>query len=170
MPRRFIHRHQPPHGLSRWAKAALGGLLGLAVVVMLGEWSGVPMLVAPLGASAVLLFGLPDSPLSQPANLIGGHVTATLLALVLDHLLPQSLWSVALAVGLVIGLLGVLRLTHPPAGADPIVVMTLHPDWSFLVTPVLTGTVTLVLVALLIHRLPPRSVYPLPVRASAEEA
>jgi len=165
MPRRFIHRHQPSHGPSNWAKAALGGLTGLAVVAMLGEWTGTPMLLAPLGASAVLLFGLPDSPLSQPVNLIGGHVIATLLALILDQVLPQSGWSIALAVGLVIGVLGMLRLTHPPAGADPIVVMMLHPDWSFLFTPVLVGTVTLVLVALLIHRIPPRSVYPLPVRA-----
>ncbi|CAA7624969.1 HPP family protein [Magnetospirillum sp. SS-4] len=164
MPRRFIHRHQPSHGSSNWAKAALGGLTGLAVVAMLGEWTGTPMLLAPLGASAVLLFGLPDSPLSQPVNLIGGHVIATLLALILDQVLPQSGWSIALAVGLVIGVLGMLRLTHPPAGADPIVVMMLHPDWSFLFTPVLVGTVTLVLVGLLIHRIPPRSVYPLPVR------
>jgi len=163
MPRRLIHRHQPPHDLRRWVKAALGGILGLATVIMLSEWSGVPLLVAPLGASAVLLFGLPDSPLSQPANVVGGHVIATLLALGLDHLLPPSGWSMALAVGVVIGLLGVLRLTHPPAGADPIVVMMAHPDWDFLFTPVLLGSVVPVLMALLIHRLPPRSVYPLPL-------
>lgn len=169
MPRRFFHRHQISHHPASLAKAALGGLIGLAVVVMLGDWSGIPMLVAPMGASAVLLFGLPDNALSQPVNLVGGHVVATLMALVLDHMLPQSGWSMAVAVGLVIGTLGLLRLTHPPAGADPIVVMMAHPDWSFVITPVLAGTVTLVLVALCIHRLPPRSVYPLPVHRPVQQ-
>lgn len=161
MPRRFVHRHQPRPRLSNGVKAALGGVLGLASVAALGDLSGVQMIVAPLGASAVLLFGLPDSPLSQPANLVGGHVVATLLALLLDHLLPHNSWSMALAVGAVIGVLAALRLTHPPAGADPIVVMMAHPGWDFVLTPVLAGTVTLVLVALLIHRLPPRTHYPL---------
>lgn len=164
MPRRFIHRHQPPSHVFNWTKAAMGGLLGLAAVFLLGEWTGAHMLLAPLGASAVLLFGLPDSPLSQPVNLVGGHVIATLIALCLDHLLPQNGWSIALAVGVVIGVLGALRLTHPPAGPDPILVMTLHPDWSFVISPVLIGAVTLVAVAVLIHRLPPRTMYPLPVR------
>jgi CBS-domain-containing membrane protein len=161
MPRRFVHRHQPRPPLSDWVKAAIGGALGLATVAMLGELSGAQMLVAPLGASAVLLFGLPDSPLSQPANIIGGHVVATLLALMLDHLLPHSGWSMALAVGAVIGVLAALRLTHPPAGADPIVVMMVHPGWGFVITPVLAGAVTLVVMALLVHRLPPRTAYPL---------
>lgn len=168
MPRRFVHRHQPSRHVVSWAKAALGGLLGLAALTMLGEWSGSPILLAPLGASAVLLFGLPDSPLSQPVNLVGGHVIATLIALALDQLLPQSSWSIALAVGVVIGVLGALRLTHPPAGADPIVVMTLHPGWSFVFNPVLIGALVLVMVAVFIHRLPPRTTYPLPVRQPGE--
>jgi CBS-domain-containing membrane protein len=163
MPRRFIHRHQTSHRLSNWVKAGVGSVIGVAAIAMLGEWSGLPVLVAPLGASAVLLFGLPDNPLSQPANLIGGHLIASALALALDQVLPHSGWSIALAVGLVIAVLGVLRLTHPPAGADPIVVMMAHPGWEFLVTPVLVGAVTLVLLAVIIHRLPPRAVYPLPV-------
>jgi CBS-domain-containing membrane protein len=166
MPRRFVHRHQDPLHPRSWIKAALGGLIGVGVVAMLGEWSGLPLLVAPLGASAVLLFGLPDNPLSQPANLVGGHLIATTLALLLDAWLPDSFWAIALAVGLVIGVLGLTRLTHPPAGADPIVVMMAHPGWDFLLTPVLAGTVLLVLLALAIHRLPPRVVYPLPVSRS----
>jgi CBS-domain-containing membrane protein len=163
MPRRFVARHQPPTRLGTWLKAGAGALLALAVISGLGEWSGTQLLVAPLGASAMLVFGLPDSPLSQPANVIGGHLIATALALVLDRLLPGSGWSVALAVALVIGVLGALRITHPPAGADPVVVMMLHPGWGYLVAPVLAGTLALVAVAVLVHRLPPRRPYPLPV-------
>lgn len=169
MPRRFVHRHQPKSCLPCWTKAAFGALAGLAVVAMVGEASGTVMLAAPLGASAMLLFGLPDSPLSQPANVVGGHVLATLVGLMLDRLLPGGWWSMALAVAVVIALLGMTRLAHPPAAANPLVVMTAHPGWEFLATPVLAGSVTLVLVAVLVHRLPPRAAYPLPVRLPADQ-
>lgn len=162
MPRRFIHRHQPAC-LPCWAKAAVGALAGLGVVVLAGEASGVTLLMAPLGASAMLLFGFPSSPLSQPAPVIGGHVMATLLGLLFDRLLPAGWWSMAVAVAVAIALLGLLRLSHPPAAANPLLVMMAHPGWDFLLTPVLAGSVTLVGVAVLIHRLPPKAVYPLPV-------
>ncbi|MBI3446873.1 MAG: HPP family protein, partial [Magnetospirillum sp.] len=121
-------------------------------------------LAAPLGASAVLVFGMPESPLSQPASVIASHLLATSVGLAFDHLLPGGGWiAMAMAVAVVMVLLAGLRLTHPPAGADPLVVMMAHPGWSFLVMPVLVGTVILVVVAVLVHRLPPRATYPLPV-------
>jgi len=54
-------------------------------------------------------------------------------------------------------------LTHPPAGATVLAVLMTHPGWNFLLTPVMAGAVTLVVVALGVHRLPPRAIYPLPV-------
>ena len=80
------------------------------------------------------------------------------------------LFRSAVTVGFVIALLGLMRLTHPPAGATALVVMLTHPDWSFLAAPVITGATALVLIAVAVHRLPPRSVYPLPVPATAADA
>ncbi len=160
--RRFVHRHQPPHPLHVSIKAGAGALLGIALVALLGQASSWPLLIAPFGATAVLLFSLPDSPLSQPAHVVGGHVAATLLALLLRSVLPMNWWTVALAVGLAVALMAVLRVTHPPAGADPIVVFLGDPGFMFLVVPVLAGSVLLVALATLIHRLPPKTVYPLP--------
>ena len=108
--------------------------------------------MAPFGASCVLLFSVSGSPLSQPANVIGGHVVATLVGLVLRLLLPNEWWAAALAVGLAIALMAALRVTHPPAGADPLVVFATDPSFGFLVLPVLSGAVVLVSVATLFHK------------------
>lgn len=168
--RRFIHRHQTDACLPCWVKAGLGAMLALGVMALVGEWSGVAMIAAPLGASAVLVFGLPESPMSQPANVIAGHVLATLVGLAFAHVLPQAWWSLAAAVGLVMVMMGALRILHPPAGADPLVVMWLCPDWTFVIFPVLAGAVLLVAMAMLVHRLPPgRTTYPLPPPGAGEK-
>ncbi len=163
MPRRFLHRHQPTGPSARWFKAGFGATVAFVAIWLLGDASGVPLILAPLGASAVLVFGLPESPLSQPANVLGGHAIAAALSLGVDHLAPPGPITLAVAVGVVVAVLGLVRLTHPPAGATALVVMLTHPDWSFLFTPVIAGAVVLVLTAVVVHRLPPRSVYPLPV-------
>ena len=163
MLRRFLHRHQTQVSTARWLKAGLGAGLVFGLIWWLGDAAGVPLIVAPLGASAVLVLGLPESPLSQPAHVIGGHAVAAGLALAADHLLPGGPITLAITVGAVIALVGLLRLTHPPAGATALVVMLTHPDWPFLVTPVIAGSLILVLIAVLVHRLPPRTTYPLPI-------
>lgn len=140
----------------------MGAFVAFIVALLLGDITGASMIVAPMGASAVLIYGVPESPLSQPAHVIGGHCIAALLALAADHFLPAGPWTLAGSTAAIIVLLGMLRLTHPPAGATALVVMISHPSWSFLLTPVLASSVTLVLVAVLIHRLPPRVTYPLP--------
>jgi CBS-domain-containing membrane protein len=163
VPRRFLHRHQPPAAAARWLKAGLGATAAFVLIWFLGDAAGVPFIVAPLGASAVLVFGMPESPLSQPANVLGGHTVAAAISLIVDHLAPRGPLVLAVTVGAVIALLGLIRLTHPPAGATALVVMLSHPDWSFLFTPVIAGSLVLVLTAVLVHRLPPRLIYPLPI-------
>lgn len=161
--RRFFHRHQPPACLPCWAKAALGAMAALGLMALIGEMSGALMIAAPLGASAVLIFGMPESPMSQPANVVAGHVLSTLVGLAFLYTLPVAWWPLGLAVGLVMVMMGVLRVLHPPAGADPLVVMMLAPGWGFVLTPVLSGAILLVAAGMLFHRLPPhRATYPLP--------
>lgn len=117
--------------------------------------------MAPFGASCVLLFSVPDSPLSQPMNVIGGHMVASVIGLALAMVLPDAWWAGALGVGLAIGVMAALRVTHPPAGADPLVILALQPGWSFLILPVGLGAVALVAVAFAYHRFTGH-VYPKP--------
>ncbi|MBF0304151.1 MAG: HPP family protein [Alphaproteobacteria bacterium] len=159
--RHFLRRHQPSPCRRRALKAGLGALVGLAAVALLGEWAGVPLLIAPFGATCVLVFSVPESPLSQPANVIGGHLLAASVSVAADALLPEGPASLALTVGLVITLMAIARLTHPPAGADPLVILPGHFGVDFVLAPILVGSVALVLIATMVHRLPPRTAYPL---------
>jgi CBS-domain-containing membrane protein len=158
--RAFLIRHQPPTGNRRAALAGLGAGIALLVIGSLGAITGQPLVMAPFGASAVLLFAVPGSPLSQPANVVGGHVVATAIALLFRFVLPGEWWVAAIAVGTVVGVLAALRLTHPPAGADPLVVFASDPGLSFLALPVLVGAALLVLIATAFHRFS-GSTYPL---------
>lgn len=163
MPRRYIARHQPRESWPYWLKAGIGGGVVFLVAWMLGDLTGATLIMAPLGASTMLVFALPDSPFAQPANVVGGHLIAAAAGLLADRYLPLGMGTLALTLAGVIILLGLIRLTHPPAGGTAVLVMLTHPDWSYLLTPVLAGTVTLILVAVLLHRLPPQAVYPLPL-------
>lgn len=144
-------------------RAGSGAAVAIALLALTTELSGLPWLMAPFGASCVLLFSAPSSPLSQPANVIGGNLLAALIALAVVHTLPASAWALALAVGLSITAMAWLRLTHPPAGAVAVVVMLARPGWDFLLFPALLGSVGLVIAACIAHRVPGgTNRYPLP--------
>lgn len=150
--RRYLHRHQPPHKPHAAALAGLGAAIAIGVTGALSVHSGAPLLIAPFGASSVLLFSVPASPLSQPVNVVGGHLVSTATAIALHMVLPGSWWAAALAVGAAIALMALLRVTHPPAGADPLLVFASDPGWGFLGMPVGVGAVALVAIAALFHR------------------
>jgi len=156
----LLLRHQPAMGGLRALKAGLGGALAIALVAVMSEFTGSLWLMAPFGATCVLLFSVPASPLSQPINVVGGHVFSTLIGVLAFAVLPVTWWSMALAVGLAIGGMAFLRITHPPAGADPLVVMSLGVGLPYLLFPALLGSVALVLIAFLFHRIPPAVKYP----------
>lgn len=140
--------------------AGLGGAVATLVLSSLSQWSGLAFVMAPFGATCVLAFALPDSPLSQPRSIVGGHVIASAIGIAIGTLLGVSAWTMALAVGLAIAAMLATRTTHAPAGADPLLVMLAMPDWSFLLTPVLSGALTLVAVAYGYHRVTGRAAYP----------
>ncbi|TYP69395.1 HPP family protein [Paenibacillus methanolicus] len=139
---------------------AIGGFAAIGLLALLTEWSAASWIMAPFGASCVLAFGLWESPLAQPRNIIGGHLLSTFVGLLVYHLIGGGALSLAIGVGLAIGLMMVTRTTHPPAGADPIVVILAGSGWSFLLTPVLAGSVVIVAAALLLNNLDPNRRYP----------
>ncbi|MDO4642067.1 MAG: HPP family protein [Neisseria sp.] len=131
------------------ALAWLGAALATAAFAFAGDSLALPLVLGSFGASCLLVFAYPKSPFAQPRNVIGGHFTATLTGLVFMALFGVHWWSMALAVGTAVALMLLLRVPHPPAGSNPLIVMTLHAGWSFLLTPTLFGSLILVAVALL---------------------
>lgn len=127
--------------------AAAGGTIVIALLLMMGNTLSVMLLMAPFGASCVIVFVLPDSPLARARNIIGGHLISTGVGLMMLHLFGNSTWSIAVSVGLSILLMQLTRTVHPPAGADPLVVMLSGAGWSYLFTPVLFGAVLIAISA-----------------------
>ncbi|MGB3917872.1 MAG: HPP family protein, partial [Thiothrix litoralis] len=138
----------------------LGGVLAIAAVDYLADISHLPLVLGSFGASCVLLFGFPDSPFSQPRNVIAGHFLASLTGLVFLAVFGAHWWSMALATGTTIALMQLTRTVHPPAGSNPVIVMLTAPAWEFLLTPTLLGAVVLVLVALVFNNIPKERSYP----------
>ena len=138
----------------------MGAFLGITATGYPAALTHSPLLIAPFGATCVLIFGAPDSPLAQPRNVIGGHCMATLISLTLLHLFGADWWVMALAVATSIGVMQLTSTLHPPAGATPLVVIMTKASWSFLFVPVLVGALILVACAVLFNNLARDRSYP----------
>ncbi|MDW1734020.1 HPP family protein [Vibrio sp. Vb2235] len=127
--------------------AGLGATLAIGVLsyaeVSLTE---VVLLMAPFGATAVLVFGVPSSPLAQPKNVIIGHFITASIGIAFSQYVDVTPVTLAIATGLGVSAMLITKTTHPPAGANPILIMSSGQGWSFLFTPVLIGAVVIVLV------------------------
>lgn len=127
----------------------LGSFAALGALGWLTAATGAPLVMAPFGASAVLLFAHPDSPLTQPRNVVCGNLLGGMIGMAAGLGLGEAWWVMALVVATTIALGKAVRCLHPPAGATAIVCMHIQPGWSFLLAPVLSGSVLLVLTAAL---------------------
>ena len=116
--------------------------------------------MAPFGATSVLIFGVPDSPLAQPRNVIGGNLVAALVSLTILHLFGSGPWAMGMAVATAIGMMQFTRTLHPPSRAVALVVMMTKADWQFLLTPALEGSIILVLCAVVFNNLAEERTYP----------
>jgi CBS-domain-containing membrane protein len=149
---------QPHHRHIFWSW--FGSFLAIAIFAYLTARTHSPLIMAPFGATSVLIFGVPDSPLAQPRNVIGGNVLAAFVSLIILHLLGASPFTTGLAVSSAIGLMQLTKTVHPPAGAVALVVMLTRPDWQFLLQPTLEGSLLFVLCAVVFNNLAEERTYP----------
>lgn len=111
-------------------------------------------LIAPLGASAVLVFAVPNSPLAQPWSVVGGNTVSALVGIACVYLLPDPLLAASMAVALAITCMFALRCLHPPGGASALLMVLAGIDhFSYAFMPVFVNSLLLVLVGLLYHHL-----------------
>lgn len=142
------------------ALAGLGGALTIACLAALTMSGGFALLIPPFGASCVLVFALPASPLAQPRNVIGGHLVTAAAGLLACAAFGPGIAAASIGVGLGISAMILTRTVHPPAGANPLVVLASLATPDFLVMPVLIGSASIVGAAALYHRLVTGHVYP----------
>ena len=120
---------------------ALGATLGVVLLQVLSETANIALLVAPFGATFVLVFALPESPLVKPKNIIGGYLIATVTGLVFYQILGNTPVLLGLAFGISFVFMQLTKTLHPPAGSIPLLIMFSKPDWSFVITPILVGVI-----------------------------
>lgn len=173
-----MNRYTTPE-VTRGAVGALAGILlaGLTARLVPGGQALLPFIVAPMGASAVLLFAVPASPLAQPWPLLGGNLISTTIGLGAHWLVADVLAAAALGVGTAIGVMMLLRCLHPPGGACALLAATATPaigeqGLAFVVLPVAVNTIALLVVAVAVHnatgsRYPHRPPAPAPAGPAA---
>ncbi|MFL9452193.1 MULTISPECIES: HPP family protein [Nostocales] len=137
-----------------------GSFIGIAATAYLSVTTNSPLLMAPFGATSVLIFGIPDSPLAQPRNVIGGNFVAALVSLTILHLFGSEPWAMGMAVATAIGMMQLTATLHPPSGAVALVVMMTKAPWQFLLTPALEGSIILILCAVVFNNLARERTYP----------
>jgi len=175
--RRWLGNFWPaPLGIDRreHLRMACGAALGVLLSALLARWWAdvwgieAPWMVASFGASAVLVFGLPSSPLAQPWPVLAGSTLSALVGALCALLVPDAAWSGALAVGLALALMVQLRCLHPPGGALALFVVLNHGGGVHLaVFPVLFNVLALLVVAVAYNTLTGRS-YPHPQRPARQ--
>ncbi len=135
-------------------RVVVGAAIGVLLTGLLGHVAGshgaaVPWLVAPIGASAVLVFGVPGSPMAQPWAVVGGNTVSALAGIACVLMFGAGPGVAALAVGLAIAAMFTLRCLHPPGGACALVtVLGAVADPHFAFIPVLMNSVVLVIVGI----------------------
>jgi len=151
--------------------SALGSFLGILAVYMLGQYQGLHLedsifLVGSFGASAVLIYGIPNSPYSQPRNLIGGHILSAMVGVSCAFLLKQQpALAAAAAVSLSIVIMHFTRTIHPPGGATALIAVLGSSDiqtlsYWYALTPIASGAIVMLIIALFINNLSPHRRYP----------
>ena len=142
--------------------SCLGALVGVGATslicsLLLGNNSHLPFIVAPIGASAVLLFAVPSSPLARPWSIIGGNTLSALCGITVVRLVSDPMLAIGLAVGLAIFVMSVTRCLHPPGGAAALTAViggpaVLAAGFSFALIPVALNSVLLVTLGWIVHR------------------
>jgi CBS-domain-containing membrane protein len=132
---------------------AVGGAIAIASMEAFSASAAFPLMAIPFATSIVTVLGSPKAEPAQPRALIGGHLVSTIVGLLIVKACGPAAWAAALAVGLAMVAMHLTGTFHPPAGIDPLVVVTNNMSWSFLAVPVGTGAVLLAVFALLWHNI-----------------
>ena len=143
-------------------RSSIGAFAGIALTSAISYWcvqdvTAIPYLIAPMGASAVLLFAVPASPLAQPWSLFGGNLVAAIIGVTCAIFITHPMLSAAVAVSLSILVMLYLRCLHPPSGAVALTAVlggnAIHQlGYGFVLAPVALNSCIIILVAMAFHR------------------
>ena len=137
------------------AAVTIGILAFMTYQTELGLW-----LIASFGATTVIVFGYHDNPFAQPKNIFFGHLLSALVGILFITFFGVSFITIGLAVGIAVMLMMAFKIAHPPAGANPIIVMIGGVSFQFLIFPVMVGAITIIIGGIIYNRLILKRKYP----------
>lgn len=148
----------------------LGAFIGIGLIAFiqsqsLSQYENI-FLIGSFGASSVLIYGAIQSPLAQPRNLIGGHILSAIVGVTVYKIVPDVIWLTApLAVALSIVVMQITKTLHPPGGATALIAVTGSPKiislgYVYVLSPVLSGCLILLAVALIFNNSTSNRKYP----------
>ncbi|KQB39306.1 HPP family protein [Flavobacterium aquidurense] len=148
----------------------IGSFVGIGILSYLESirfsGSDIVFLIGSFGASSVLVYGIIQSPFSQPRNLIGGHVISAVIGVTINKLVPDIIWlSAPLAVSLSIIFMQITKTLHPPGGATALIAVTGSAQikdlgYMYVLSPVLDGVLILFITALIFNNMTSTRRYP----------
>ena len=119
-------------------------------------------LIASFGSSMVLLFGYPESLFAQPKNIFFGHLLTSIVGVLFVMFIPLPIYiTIPFAVGIGVGLMILLNVTHPPAGGNPIIVIMGSVSLDYLVNPIISGSIIILVFGIILNRLILKKKYPI---------
>ena len=152
-------------GAQLWPRlvSVLGATIGIALTMLIClqfpiVYADLPIIVAPIGASAVLVFAVPSSPLAQPWSVVGGNILSTLVGVAAAQVIPDTALAAGVAVGGAILVMSLCRCLHPPGGAAALTAVigseSIHAaGYAFAFAPVGINSIALVSIAMMFHRM-----------------
>ncbi len=142
--------------------AGMFSILTIGVLTMLTYKTELGVFIlASFGSSMVLLFGYPESPFAQPKNVFFGHLLTALVGIFFLYFVALPIFIIIpLAVGFGVCLMIMFNVTHPPAGGNPIIVIIGSVSIDFLLSPVISGSIIIIIFAIVLNRLILKKKYP----------
>ena len=117
-------------------------------------------LMFSFGATVFLVFVLYNLETAQPKNIFFGHLISILVGIIFNETVGLSFYSLGLSVGTAVVLMVYFKVMHPPAASNPLVALTMDLSYDFILFPVITGTIIIILMSVLINRIILKRNYP----------
>jgi CBS-domain-containing membrane protein len=140
--------------------SALGAFLCISLIAFINSYDDFNIwLIPPFGATMVLVMAVHESPLAQPKNIFFGHILSALSGVLIYFFLGMSFLSIGLAVAISVWAMMITKTIHPPAGANPIIAILGGKGISFILLPVATGALIIIVFAMIYNKILKRN-YP----------
>ena len=134
-------------------------VISILAYLTLETSSGV-WLMFSFGATVFLVFVLYDLETAQPKNIFFGHLISILVGIIFNETVGLSFYSLGLSVGIAVVLMVYFKVMHPPAASNPLVALTMDLSFDFILFPVITGTIIIILMSVLINKIILKRNYP----------